>query len=77
MNEVYEKVKTPNKYGLVMVPDDASKMVDSPSVYRNGDTWYMSYIVFDGQGYETMLAVSSDLLHWEAKGKLLSFTENT
>lgn len=37
----------------------------------------MTYIVFDGQGYETWLAESSDLLHWESKGKILSFTENT
>ena len=37
----------------------------------------MTYIVFDGQGYETWLASSEDLLHWESKGKLLSFTENT
>ncbi len=77
LNEVYEKVRTPYKYGLVMVPEDASEIVDSPSVFRHGDCWYMVYIVFDGKGYETMLATSPDLLYWETKGKLLSFTENT
>lgn len=77
MNEVYEKVKTPYKYGLVVVPEDKGKMVDSPTVFRQGDLWYMTYIVFDGKGYETMLAISSDLLSWNTKGKLLSFTENT
>lgn len=77
MNDVYEKVKAPYKYGLVLVPDAKSKMVDSPSVFSYGDTWYMIYIVFDGKGYETMLATSSDLLSWETKGKLMSFTGNT
>ncbi|WP_085537377.1 glycoside hydrolase family protein [Massilibacteroides vaginae] len=77
MNQVYEKVKTPYKYGLVVVPEVKNKMVDSPSVFRHGDLWYMIYIVFDGKGYETMLATSADLLFWETKGKILSFTENT
>ena len=39
--------------------------------------WYMTYIVFDGQGYETWLAESNYLLKWKSKGKILSFTENT
>lgn len=77
MNDVYEKVKTPYKYGLVLVSEDKLKMVDSPNVFRYGDTWYMIYIVFDGKGYETMLAASLDLLSWETKGRLMSFTENT
>ena len=37
----------------------------------------MTYIVYDGKGYETWLAESSDLLNWKTKGKLLSFTEGT
>lgn len=77
MNKVYEEVKAPYKYGLVLVPDDKSKMVDSPSVFRHNGRWYMTYIVFDGKGYETMLAASVDLLSWEAQGKLMSFTGNT
>ncbi len=48
-------------------------MIDSPTIFRKNDTWYMTYIVFDGQGYETWLAESDDLLHWGPKGKLLSF----
>lgn len=77
MKQIYQEVKTPFKYGLVLVPEDNKKMVDSPSIFREGKSWYMSYIVFDGKGYETWLAKSSDLLHWEKLGKLLSFTENT
>jgi predicted GH43/DUF377 family glycosyl hydrolase len=52
-------------------------MVDSPSVFHHGKSWYMSYIVFDGKGYETWLAKSTDLLHWETSGKIMSYTENT
>jgi predicted GH43/DUF377 family glycosyl hydrolase len=77
MQKVYEEVKTPYKYGLVLVPEDQSKMVDSPTVFRENNKWFMTYIVFDGKGYETWLAESPDLLHWETKGRILSFSENT
>ena len=77
MDSIYQEVQTPYKYGIVLKHPDSTKMVDSPTVFRAGGQWYMSYIVFDGQGYETWLAESTDLLHWEVKGKLLSFTENT
>jgi hypothetical protein len=37
----------------------------------------MTYIVFDGRGYETWMAQSSDLLLWTTLGKIMSFTANT
>jgi predicted GH43/DUF377 family glycosyl hydrolase len=77
MQEVFDEVKTPYKYGVVLQHSDSSKMIDSPTIFRKNDTWHMTYIVFDGQGYETWLAKSKDLLHWESKGKILSFTKNT
>lgn len=77
MQQVYEKVRTPYKYGLVMVPEDNSKKLDCPSVFRKNGKWYMVYIVFDGRGYETWLAKSNDLLNWETQGKLMSFTDST
>lgn len=77
MEEVYNEVKTPFKYGVVLQHPDTTKLVDSPTIFRENDSWYMTYIVFDGQGYETWLAQSDDLLHWESKGKILAFTENT
>lgn len=77
MNQIYSEIKTPFKYGLVLIPEDITKMVDSPSIYRHRNKWYMTYIVFDGKGYETWLARSSDLLNWKLLGKLLSSTENT
>jgi len=76
MERIYNEIKTPFKYGIVFQHPDTTKMIDSPTIFRKNDTWYMTYIVFDGQGYETWLAESDDLLQWESKGKLLSFTEN-
>jgi predicted GH43/DUF377 family glycosyl hydrolase len=77
MEEIFHEIKTPFKYGIVLQHPDSTKMVDSPTIFRQNDVWYMTYIVFDGQGYETWLSESEDLLHWKSKGKILSFTENT
>lgn len=72
MQKVYREVKTPYKYGLVLAPENASKKLDCPTVFRKNGKWYMSYIEFDGDGYETWLAQSVDLLHWKPLGKMLS-----
>ena len=77
MQKIYKEVKTPYKYGLVMVPENSSRMLDCPSVFRFKSTWYMTYIIFDGKGYETWLAKSSDLLNWKTLGRIMSFTEDT
>jgi len=77
MQQIYEEIKTPYKYGLVMVPADDSKKIDCPSVFRKGETWYMTYIVFDGRGYETWLAISNDLLQWKTLGKIMSFSDTS
>ncbi len=77
MERVYNEVKTPYKYGLVLTAPTAAKMVDSPSIFRKGNTWYMYYIIFDGRGYETMMATSKDLLNWETKGRAMSFSDKT
>lgn len=77
MQQVYEQVKTPYKYGLVMVPQDDGKKLDCPSVFRKDGKWYMTYIVFDGRGYETWLCGSNDLLHWSNLGRMLSFSDTT
>jgi predicted GH43/DUF377 family glycosyl hydrolase len=77
MQKIYEEVKKPNKYGLVIVPDDDSKKIDCPTVFRKGHFWYMSYLQFDGRGYKTWLAKSKDLLHWEKMGKIMSHSTDT
>ncbi|MBO9204045.1 MULTISPECIES: glycoside hydrolase family protein [Niastella] len=77
MQRIYEQVKTPYKYGLVVVPADNGKKLDCPTVFRKGKNWYMTYVIFDGRGYETWLSESKDLLHWTTKGRLLSFSSDT
>lgn len=77
MNQIYEEIKTPYKYGLILVPKDNKKMVDSPSIFRHKDTWYMIYIVFDGAGYETWMAQSNNLLQWKNMGKIMSYSTDT
>lgn len=70
MQAIYDEVKTPFKYGMVLEPPSGEKY-DNPMVYRHRDAWYMLYIRFDGKGYETHLAKSADLLHWERRGCVL------
>ena len=77
MEEIYNEVKTPFKYGIVLEHPDSTVLMDSPTIFREKGVWYMTYILFDGKGYETWIAESVDLLHWKTKGKILSFTENT
>jgi predicted GH43/DUF377 family glycosyl hydrolase len=38
--------------------------VDDPIVFRANGSFHMLYIGFDGTGYQTGLATSSDLIHW-------------
>ena len=77
MQRVYNEVKTPYKYGLVLVPVNNSQKVDCPSIFRDHQTWYMTYIVFDGRGYETRLAQSKNLLDWKDLGTIMSFSKDT
>jgi predicted GH43/DUF377 family glycosyl hydrolase len=77
MQQIYEEVKTPYKYGLVMVPKDDSQKMDCPTVFRKGKMWYMTYIIFNGRGYETWLAKSKDLLTWQTLGRIMSFSSDT
>lgn len=77
MQAVFNEIKTPYKYGVVFKHPDSTKMVDSPTIFRSNNRWYMTYIVFDGKGYETWMAESENLLDWKTKGRLLPFTQNS
>ncbi len=72
MRAVYEEVKTPFKYGVILRPA-AGKMLDCPTVFRHGERWYMVYIQLENDpvGYTTQLAASPDLLHWTPLGTIL------
>jgi len=74
MAQIYDEVKTPFKYGVIL-KGGTNEFVDCPSVFRSGGHWYMMYVAIrDKVGYETFLARSDDLLHWDKLGKILSFT---
>lgn len=81
MHRVYEEIMTPEKFGMVLAPDRNNYKIDCPTVFREGDKWYMSYLVYngqegnDGRGYETWLAESPDLLKWKTLGRVLSFKD--
>jgi predicted GH43/DUF377 family glycosyl hydrolase len=77
MQRIYDEVKTPYKYGLVIAPVDDTKKIDCPTVFRKEKHWYMTYVVFDGRGYETWLAKSKDLLQWKTLGRIMSFSDTT
>ncbi len=49
--------------------------VDVPTVYQipGNDKWYMSFIGFDGRGYQSFVAESDDLLHWRHQGLAMGF----
>lgn len=76
MKQVYEEVKTPYKFGLVLATDDNTKKMDCPTIFRKGNKWYMTYLVYDGRGYETCLSSSNDLLIWKPEGKVMSFAND-
>jgi predicted GH43/DUF377 family glycosyl hydrolase len=74
MRRIYDEVKTPCKYGVVLKGETKDEWVDCPSVFRHEGRWYMVYAAIrDKAGYESYLARSDDLLHWEKLGKILSF----
>jgi len=77
MKNIYNEIKTPYKYGIVFKHPDSTKLLDSPTLFFENGIWYMSYIVFDGKGYETWMAQSKDLLNWNSMGKILSFSPGT
>ncbi len=73
MTQMYDEIKTPHKYGMVMIHDDTSSMIDCATIFRQDSTWYMTYLVFEGKGYETWLAKSDNLLDWETIGTVLPY----
>ncbi len=67
MQEIYEKIKTPVKYGAVL--KNKESFTDSPTVFSVDGKFYMLYISIMKDcgisGYETHLAVSDDLKSWK------------
>ncbi len=75
MRQIYDEVKTPFKYGVVIKGESTNEFVDCPSVFHRDGHWYLMYVAITNKvGYQTFLARSDDLLHWQKLGKILSFT---
>lgn len=45
--------------------------VDCPFVFRHEGRYFMTFIGFDGIGYQTGLASSSALINWKKEGCIL------
>jgi len=72
-----QSLETLYKYGKLVLSASAdatafdSKSVDCPFVFRHGDRFLMAYIGYDGTGYQTGLASSTNLVDWERQGCIL------
>ncbi len=79
MDYVYQQSRTPYKFGMVVSPKTNKEKYDCPTVFRKGNKWFMTFVCYngsggnDGRGYETWLAESDDLLHWNIKGRVLEY----
>lgn len=74
---VIEQLRTPSKIDrLLIAPSYKKGVFDSHAVdcpfpfYHDGQYW-MTYIGWDGIGYQTGLASSQDLLQWEKQGLII------
>src|SRR5665213_3366095 len=62
--------RTPYKFPELIFKATGNKQdfdglsVDDPIVFRANGRFHMLYIGFDGTGYQTGLASSTDLVHW-------------
>ena len=61
----YPKHVIPSRPDISDFPD--IKMTDVPTVFQiKGDAkWYMTFIGYDGLGYQSFIAESIDLVHWK------------
>lgn len=57
--------------GSGVAGDFDNKAVDCPFVFRHLNRFYMTFVGFDGTGYQTGLASSNDLIAWKREGCIL------
>jgi predicted GH43/DUF377 family glycosyl hydrolase len=77
MQRIYEEVKTPFKFGVILKGAGTNDFLDCPSIFQSGEYWYMVYVAITNKiGYQTFLARSDDLLHWTKLGKILPFSKS-
>lgn len=74
---------TPYKYGKPVLTGSGiqghfdQNAVDCPFVFQHNNQFYMMYVGFDGIGYQTALATSQNLLHWEHLAVILRRNEGS
>jgi predicted GH43/DUF377 family glycosyl hydrolase len=72
-----DRIGTPYKLGKYVLSASGQQgafdrmSVDCPFVFREGDQFYMTFVAFDGIGYQTGLASSSYLIQWKNEGCIL------
>lgn len=77
MAEKWSAIRTPHKWGRPVLHGSGipgrfdEQGVDCPFVFRHNGRFYMMYVGFDGIGYQTALATSQDLLHWQHEAVIL------
>lgn len=78
-----ERYLTPYKYKKPVLTGSGNPggfdkdAVDCPFVFQHRGLFYMMYVGFDGTGYQTALATSEDLLHWEHRAVILRRSEGS
>ena len=77
-----ESFRTPYKYGKWVLESSGqpksfdAEAVDCPFVFSANNRFYMTFVGFDGIGYQTGLAESRDLVHWKRLGLILARDPN-
>lgn len=79
IDRIYEEIKTPYEYALILRPSAISgnydsNLVDNPNVFcipGEDEYVYMTFVGHDGEGYRTGLARSKDFISWEKLGLIL------
>jgi predicted GH43/DUF377 family glycosyl hydrolase len=79
----FDKISTPYKLGKNVLSASGEDgafdkvSVDGPFVFHHHGAYYMTFIAFDGIGYQTGLASSSDLVNWNKEGCILKRDPNS
>lgn len=71
-------LRTPHKLGRLVLGGSGvagtfdEKSVDCPFVFHHEGLFYLTYVGFDGTGYQTGIASSPDLVTWQRQGVMLA-----
>ncbi len=75
--ELLARLRTPHKFPELVLPPSFQQgsfdalAVDCPFVFRHKRRYFMTHVGFDGIGYRTGIAWSTDLVKWSKEGLLI------